>query len=301
LYTTDETMGGHLRAWDVSDAADPFEMGSWSADPEASIHNVVVQGDSAYCSYYTEGLQVLDISNPFTPAKVASYDTYPGAPGGFNGCWGVYPFARNHSIYLSDIQGGLFVVGLRPEVAVTLQEFTATASATGPRLQWRLQRDALDRGVLVVSRAAAGTADFAPRARLGLDARTWVDAAAVPGHSYQYRLAWDDGKSVQLLGETRFEIAGPSRSRLLGNAPNPFNPSTRVRFELARAGSVTLAVFDARGRLVRELSRAGVPPGANDMPWDGCDLQGRSLPSGNYFYEIRSTGWSARGRMTLAK
>src|SRR5262249_5377585 len=54
LYTTDETAAGKLRVWDVVDPRSPIQGGQWSLTPLASVHNVVVQGDSAYVSYYTE-------------------------------------------------------------------------------------------------------------------------------------------------------------------------------------------------------------------------------------------------------
>jgi choice-of-anchor B domain-containing protein len=112
LLTTDETTGGHLRVWNVENPALPVQVAEWSAHPAASIHNVVVRGDSAYIAYYTEGLQVLDVSRPMSPQLVASYDTWPGVSGGYNGNWGVYPLARSGNVYLSDITSGLFVVRL---------------------------------------------------------------------------------------------------------------------------------------------------------------------------------------------
>lgn len=125
LLTTDETDGGHLRIWDVTNPARPSQETEWTASVFGIIHNVYVKGDSAYASYYTEGLQVLDISNPLEPRRVASFDTWPGASGGFNGNWGVYPFARSGNVYLSDITTGLYVIGLTAGTGPIL-DFTLT-------------------------------------------------------------------------------------------------------------------------------------------------------------------------------
>jgi choice-of-anchor B domain-containing protein len=110
LLTTDEVSGGHLHVFDVSDPFTPVEVAQWTANPNASIHNVHILGNKAYIAYYTEGLRVLDISDPEAPVQVGWYDTYPGASGGFNGNWEVYPYTANGNAYLSDIQTGLYVV-----------------------------------------------------------------------------------------------------------------------------------------------------------------------------------------------
>jgi choice-of-anchor B domain-containing protein len=125
LLTTDEVDGGHLRIWDLTNLARPLQESEWTASVFGIIHNVYVKGDSAYVSYYTEGLQVLDISNPVEPRRVASYDTWPGASGGFNGNWGVYPFAKSGNVYLSDITTGLYVIGLTAGTGPML-DFTLT-------------------------------------------------------------------------------------------------------------------------------------------------------------------------------
>src|SRR5262249_8203022 len=55
LFTTDEVAGGHLRVWDVVDSHAPSEVAEWRANLNASIHNVIVRGDTAVIAYYTEG------------------------------------------------------------------------------------------------------------------------------------------------------------------------------------------------------------------------------------------------------
>lgn len=307
LYTTDETIGGHLRVWDVFDPADPVQIGEWSAHPEASIHNVVVQGDSAYVSYYTEGVVVLDLARLDQPRVVASVDTYPGLSGGYFGCWGVYPCARTGRVYASDIQSGLFVIQLEapPLTPVTLQSFDAVDVEDGVALRWSLQRDAADAGSLAVERCVtrAGTAPgaYAPAARFALGDGAWTDRTPAPGDVASYRLVLETAAGAQVLGERRVHRAAVARSRLLGAVPNPFNPATRIRFELARAGDVWLDVFDARGRRIRRLQMPGAAAGAHAFDWDGRDARGAALPSGTYVFTVQSRAWRARGRAILTK
>jgi len=65
------------------------------------------------------------------------------------------------------------------------------------------------------------------------------------------------------------------------NYPNPFNAQTRIAFELARAGEVTLEVFDITGRLVRRLVDGRIAEGTHEI-----SLDARDLPSGVYVYRL---------------
>ena len=93
-------------------------------------------------------------------------------------------------------------------------------------------------------------------------------------------------------------LSGP---RLVGNFPNPFNPSTTFRFSLAHEGEAELTVIDARGRLVRELVNGVYPAGDHDITWDGRDSRGRPVPSGVYFYRLRAAGLQYTRAATLVK
>ena len=71
-------------------------------------------------------------------------------------------------------------------------------------------------------------------------------------------------------------------ARLLPNAPNPFNPTTEIRFALERPGTVELTIHDARGRQVAAFSRAEYPAGTHGVTWNGADGRGRPAASGVY-------------------
>jgi len=93
----------------------------------------------------------------------------------------------------------------------------------------------------------------------------------------------------------------PNMPRLVGNFPNPFNPSTTFRFSLAHEGKAELSVIDARGHLVRELVSEIFPAGDHDIQWDGRDSRGRTVPSGVYFYRLRAAGLQYTRAATLIK
>lgn len=83
---------------------------------------------------------------------------------------------------------------------------------------------------------------------------------------------------------------------LLANYPNPFNPSTVIRFRLARAAQVRLSLHDAAGREIRVLAEGARGQGAHEV---AADL--RDLPSGLYLYALQVEGRRQTRAMTLIR
>ena len=109
LYSTEETPGHTVKAWDIGDLNNISLLGEYLAG-NGLAHNVMVRDGFAFLSHYESGLRILDVSDPAEPVEVGSYDTYPGGENpNFNGAWGIYPFAGNDRILINDIQSGLYV------------------------------------------------------------------------------------------------------------------------------------------------------------------------------------------------
>ncbi len=83
---------------------------------------------------------------------------------------------------------------------------------------------------------------------------------------------------------------------LLSNFPNPFNPSTLIRFTLPEAGRVSLKVFDMLGREVAMLVNEDHPAGSHQVLFDAS-----ALPSGVYFYRLEFAGSAKIQKMILAR
>jgi len=95
--------------------------------------------------------------------------------------------------------------------------------------------------------------------------------------------------------------AMPSASYLAQNVPNPFNPSTRIEFGLAAPAQVRLRIYDAAGRLVRELANEIVPAGRHVVDWDGRNAIGVAAASGIYFYRLEAGSFTETRKMVLLK
>jgi hypothetical protein len=115
LFTTDERADSPLEGWDLADPFAPRKASQYIAAPGTIPHNVMIDGDRMVVSHYTEGVHLLDVRDPERPGLLGSYDTYTGAATGFSGAWGGYIFPATDLIVVSDINGGLFVVGYTPQ------------------------------------------------------------------------------------------------------------------------------------------------------------------------------------------
>ncbi|MCU0640428.1 MAG: T9SS type A sorting domain-containing protein [Candidatus Krumholzibacteria bacterium] len=89
--------------------------------------------------------------------------------------------------------------------------------------------------------------------------------------------------------------------RLEQNVPNPFNPSTRIAFELSAPAHVSLRIYDAAGRFVRALVEGNRPAGIYSEMWDGRDSNGRAVASGVYFYRIVAGPFESTKKMILLR
>jgi len=80
------------------------------------------------------------------------------------------------------------------------------------------------------------------------------------------------------------------------NAPNPFNPSTTIRFSLAGAGDVSVSVYNVAGQKVATLAGGFMEAGHHSVAWDASGFS-----AGVYFYTVESGGFTKTMKMTLLK
>lgn len=112
ILTGDESAGGHLYIWDMTDPESVFPIAQYEAGAgDSSIHNMQVVGSHAYISYYDQGLRVLDISDPENPVEVGWYTDSAWDNGScsfsiYRGIWGIYALQPSRNLYLSEMCGG---------------------------------------------------------------------------------------------------------------------------------------------------------------------------------------------------
>jgi hypothetical protein len=195
-----------------------------------------------------------------------------------------------------------------PAVAVEIADVAVTTVAAGIEIRWRAEPDA-DFSHFNLERGDSGTGPFEMRATgvpevpAAPNVHAFVDALLEPGREYFYRIVGIDLDGEQRTFGPYVGVApAPARMILHAPAPNPFNPSTRVAFDLPRAMRAGVRVFTAGGRLVRVLASAGeFTAGNHTLHWDGRDDRGRAAASGVYVIRLDAGGESRTQRAVLVR
>ncbi len=106
---------------------------------------------------------------------------------------------------------------------------------------------------------------------------------------------------ADLYSDTSVDLPFHSSTRLKGNFPNPFNPSTSIHFFLEQDAEVLLTVYNVKGQIVRTLVNETVPAGNHRIVWDGTDNNLRAVPSGVYFYRLDTPNYSDMRKALMLK
>ncbi len=93
----------------------------------------------------------------------------------------------------------------------------------------------------------------------------------------------------------------PVQYALHQNYPNPFNPETNIQFDIAENSVVKVSVYDLVGKKVATLLNKNLGIGSYNIKWRGLDDKGSSLPSGMYFYEMKTENFRSMKKLILVK
>ncbi len=296
------------------DPLHPVHIGTWPASGWSTsdyVHDLSIFQGKAYCAaIYAGTVFVLDVTQPGAPPLLAQW-TYPSPfthntwpsrdgsfvvttdenPGGHLRMWDVRDlgqvtqtdewaaptgalvhnaYLRGNICFMSHYQDGLRVVdasdpyNLRP---VGWYD-THPMDGGGTRGAWGCYCFAADSTIAYISDRDTGT----------------------------YILRYVAPPTAVLDPEL-----APASTPPVASVPNPFRSATRIQFEVAAPGPVTLRVYDASGRLVRVLAGHPLARGRQDLMWDGRDGARAAVASGVYYYRLSGPGLEATGRMVLSR
>ena len=93
----------------------------------------------------------------------------------------------------------------------------------------------------------------------------------------------------------------PIEFALHQNYPNPFNPETNIQFDVAEQSHVSVNVFNLVGQKVATLVNRTMDAGIYTIKWTGLNDKGSSLPSGMYFYEMKTSNFHSIKKLVLVK
>ncbi len=110
-----------------------------------------------------------------------------------------------------------------------------------------------------------------------------------------YYIAHDSIKGV-ISNQVAVASGAPAAFSVAQNTPNPFNPTTSINFTLAKAGKVTIDVFNAAGQKIDTIANASMTAGAHTVNWNAAKFS-----AGVYFYTVNANGLTKTMKMTLLK
>lgn len=178
------------------------------------------------------------------------------------------------------------------------------------KLQWKNRNSEADsivvqRGVGNAPKNGVSGVTFANYAKVGPNETVFVDSMAPYGSTYYYRLSvmMKDSTELQsypimiqptLTGIVR--TGTPTHFELFNNYPNPFNPSTNIKFSIARQGFVNLTVYNTLGQKVAVLVNKEMSVGNYSIKFNGMNLS-----SGVYLYVLKTGDFVKTKKMILLK
>ena len=166
------------------------------------------------------------------------------------------------------VSGELTLAGVQGQVVMgeELQDFLTASQMTENGLQV----------VFAGSEAVSGPGELLRVAGVG------------PGDARLTRVSFNGGRIGARWEENAASAVMPASFALYPNVPNPFNPETTIRFDMAQESQVRLEVFDVVGQRVRVLVGKQLPAGAHQVLWDGRGETGVPVSSGVYFCRLQA-------------
>lgn len=107
--------------------------------------------------------------------------------------------------------------------------------------------------------------------------------------------------SIKILNNPFEPLSEKHQTNLLRNYPNPFNPSTKIRFELAADSHVLLEIFNVKGQRVKTLIDDQLKSGKHEVIWNSTASVGANTGSGVYFVRLKTQLYSSTRKIILLK
>ena len=107
--------------------------------------------------------------------------------------------------------------------------------------------------------------------------------------------------SGHIESESTEDVMMPTKFMLEAPFPNPFNPSTTIKYHIPKPTVIELVVYNSAGKKIRTLSSGNANPGIHTTVWDGKNDNGRDIASGIYFYRLVAGDFVQTRKMVLLR
>ncbi len=261
--------------------AEDYQNGAVSCETEATL--------AVANSWQT---LVFDFGNPVSGTAALDLNAYLNKVSIFFNFGVTGATAGEKTYYFDDVKFGVNIV------PVELTSFIANSSTGGVRLEWATASETNNRGFEVERNGGSGysTVAFVEGKGTTTSISNYAFTDAVTAGRYTYRLKQIDFDGTASYSKEVEVDMSPVSYSLSQNFPNPFNPSTVVRYALPVASNVTINVYNALGQKVAELVNGLMSAGEHSVEFNAA-----KLTSGVYFYEIQAGSFRDMRKMQLLK
>ncbi|KAA3616799.1 MAG: T9SS C-terminal target domain-containing protein [Calditrichaeota bacterium] len=302
----------------------------------SSVHQMYAKGNCLYIAHYAQGMRVVDIYDPESPQEIGYYDDYPtlsvvggsdyffrksistGSPW-YQGVYGVYPDPNRPGIvYAGSFNKGFYIFDVLPTITTPTGVSVSGNPTENPIISWNASTDtgldgyklyrSLDGGaynlLITLDRNTTsfedggviiGSGKFAPYACYKVSAFniTGRESAQAWQKCTQYSGLNKSGVDP-LVSENDNTI--PKEFNLKQAYPNPFNPSTKISYDLPENTFVNLVVYNMLGMEVALLVNRFQESGRYTV-----EFNAKHLPSGSYIYRIKAGLFTDKKKIVLVK
>jgi hypothetical protein len=221
----------------------------------------------------------------------------------------------NISGSLSGTALGYFTLGTSAfdnSLPVELRVFSAQPDYNMVTLTWATESELQNQGFNIYRRSKNETADWKLLTASMIPGQgstsektdyEYVDRSVAAGHTYEYMLESVSYSGVRVQEKIiEVLIPVPTEYAVLGNYPNPFNPTTQIGFRLPESSDISIVIYGVRGNVVKELAlNRAFDAGDHYLTWDGTDNNGQNIASGMYIYLFTAGKFKQTAKMLLIK
>jgi hypothetical protein len=265
----------------------------------AALSSVTVSNSASFISVRGgTGAETADLDATSFSHTIVNSDTFrvwrsrQGTATAADVAWFVVQFPQNQAPVLSPI-------GPQSTTETQLLEFRVSATDPNATIPSLSAENLPGGAVFVDSLNGAGSFSWTPSlGQAGLYNVTFIAADGSLADSEVVTIAVDSIPTG--IGDINPGQL-PKRYSLSQNYPNPFNANTQIIFALPKSGHATLEIFNLLGQKVGTLVDEQLSAGTKIVSWDGRDKRGETVPSGIYFYQLRSGDYIEKKKMVFLK
>ena len=222
------------------------------------------------------------------------------------GTWGgsASSATNTNSTYFGTSSTGLItvIVGGLP---VELTTFSGSVNGNTVTLEWSTETEINNYGFDVERNSSSGWSKIGFVAGSGNSNSpknySYIDQPNA-GSSFSYRLKQIDiGGVYKYYDAINVSLSGSDKAQLMQNSPNPFNPSTSIKFYVPETMDVTIKIYDLLGKEVTTLINNQATAGYHVVYWNGRDSNGRTASSGVYICKLMAGNFAETKKMNLLK